>query len=116
MTPEGKVKERVKKILRDRDAYWYMYVPGGYGVVGAPDFVACVPLKITPDMVGKTFGVFAGIETKAPGKIKNTTPNQKKNLEKIFKADGMAVVVDEPEKLKEFFQILEKGVIPYYVP
>lgn len=118
MTPEGKVKDQVKKALKERNAYYVMVVPTGYGSgVGIPDFVACVPLTITEAMVGQTVGVFAGIETKAPGKIKNTTPNQKKHLHGIADASGMAVVVDDVEKASMFLDLLTKsGRASYYVP
>ena len=117
MTPEGKVKQQVKKALKERNAYYAMVMQNGFGVVGIPDFVACVPVTITEDMVGKTIGVFAGVETKAPGKIKNTTPNQKKNLQEIYDAHGMAVVVDDLERTEMFLDLLtDTGVPSYYVP
>ena len=118
MTPEGKVKDQVKKALKARDAYYVMVVPTGYGSgVGIPDFVACVPLTITESMVGQTVGVFTGIETKAPGKIKNTTPNQKKHLRDIADSSGVAVVVDDVEKAEMFLDLLTKsGRTSYYVP
>lgn len=116
MTPEGKVKEKTKKFLKDAKAFYYMPVQNGMGVTGIPDLIACVPVEVTLDMVGSKIGVFVGIETKAPGKIKNTTANQRKNLEKIHNAFGAAVVVDDPELAKTHLEILEKGVIPYYVP
>ena len=40
MTPEGKVKDKVKKILKELKAYYIMPATGGYGSSGAPDFVA----------------------------------------------------------------------------
>lgn len=39
--------------------------PDGKPVVGTPDLCGWTPVKITPDMVGKTLPVFTGIETKA---------------------------------------------------
>ncbi len=117
MTPEGKVKDKVKKLLKERGAYYVMVVPTGYGNgVGIPDFVACVPVKITEAMVGQTLGIFTGIETKAPGKIKNTTVNQKKHLLGISEASGMAVVVDNPELAETFLNMLNDGKPQYYVP
>ena len=32
------------------------------GVKGSPDIMAIKPTIITPDMVGKTFGIFVGVE------------------------------------------------------
>ena len=117
MTPEGKVKDKVKKLLKERGAYYVMVVPTGYGSgVGIPDFVACVPVKITEAMVGQTLGIFTGIETKAPGKIKNTTVNQKKHLQGISEASGMAVVVANPALAETFLDMLDDGKPQYYVP
>ena len=82
MTPEGKVKKRVKEILDALGAYHVMYVPVGYGAnKGTPDFLVCHK------------GRFIGIETKA-GKGK-TTALQDLNLQKIRDAGGVAWVITE---------------------
>ena len=58
-----------------------------------------------------------GVETKAPGKIKNTTPNQKRNLEKISKAGGVAIVSDDADRVDLVLNLLTQcGVATYYVP
>jgi hypothetical protein len=75
--------------------WYYMPVQNGMGVVGIPDLICCVPVEITEDMVGKSIGVFAAIETKAPGKIKNTTPNQDRVLKEINDHYGFADVIDD---------------------
>lgn len=117
MTPEGRVKAKVKRLFQENGAYHYFPVQSGRGVVGIPDIIACVPVTITSDMVGKTIGAFVAVETKAPGKIKNTTANQKKNLRDIFAANGVAIVADKEEIVREFLKYLtEKGVSSYYVP
>lgn len=90
-TPEGKVKQAVKKWLDKRGAYWYMVVPHGYSRVGVPDFIACLQ------------GQFVGIETKAPGKLKNTTPSQDRELSKIASAGGVSLVVDDVSQLDAAF-------------
>ncbi len=89
MTPEGKVKVEVKKYLATIGAYYYMPVSNGFGRVGAPDFMVCHN------------GRFIGVETKAPGKIKNTTPNQDREALAIQAAGGISVVIDNVEQLKE---------------
>lgn len=108
-TPEGKVKQQVKKFFEKNQMWSFMVVPSGYGNVGFPDFVACAPLKITPDMVGKTLGVFFAVETKAPGKIKNATENQKRNLRAIGTHGGVAVVADRVDIVEAAYELLKSG-------
>lgn len=81
MTPEGKVKARVKKILAELGAYYTMPVTGGYGNSGVPDFVVCME------------GRFYAIECKANGG--KPTALQLKNHDDIRKAGGVALVIDE---------------------
>lgn len=88
-TPEGRVKEAVKKWLKARDIWYYMPVQNGMGVVGIPDFVCCWD------------GQFFAIETKAPGKRNDTTPNQKLRLAEIADAGGISIVVDDVAQLDE---------------
>jgi len=85
LTPEGKVKAAVKKLLKQHKVYYYMPVQNGMGVVGIPDIIACWD------------GRFLAIETKAPGKKKNTTANQDMQLMLIDEAGGIAMVVDDPQ-------------------
>jgi hypothetical protein len=95
-TPEGKVKDAVKKILRDNNIWFYMPVQTGYGVAGIPDFVCCVPPT----------GHFLAIETKAPGKRNQLRPTQVKQIEAIQTARGWALVVDDPQQLAEFLETI----------
>jgi hypothetical protein len=81
MTPESKVKAKVKKILLDLGAYWSMPVTGGYGNSGVPDFLVCHK------------GRFYGIECKANGG--KPTALQLKHLDDIRKAGGIALLIDE---------------------
>jgi Holliday junction resolvase len=92
MTPEAKVKAKVKKILLEVGAYYAMPVTGGYGNSGVPDFLICKG------------GLFYAIECKANGN--KPTALQLKNLEDIYKAGGVALVVDEKnvDQLKEMFK------------
>jgi len=92
MTPEGKVKERVKKILRQLFAYWHMPVQNGMGSPSL-DFHVCIPIIVTPGMVGKTIGVYAAIETKALGK--KPTPRQELTIKAIEDAGGKVFVIDD---------------------
>jgi len=95
-TPEKKVKDKVKKMLVEVGAYYFMPATGGYGRSGVPDLVACIK------------GKFIGIECKA-GKGKPTAL-QEKNLMDISCAGGYAIAVNENglEDLKTFLQVLQK--------
>jgi hypothetical protein len=90
---EKVVKQKVQKELRKQyPACWvYMPVQTGYGQHGIPDFIACIPTKITQDMIGKTIGVFAGIETKREGG--KVSAYQKIQLKGIEDAGGIARVI-----------------------
>ena len=117
MTPEGKVKNEVKKHLKDEGIFYFMPMQNGYGLVGIPDILACVPVKITPDMVGMTIGAFMGIETKAPGKEKNTTPNQKNVLKNIADCMGSAFVASDAQVVDDAILTLRTiGTPTYDVP
>lgn len=117
MTPEGKVKKATKEFLKKAGIWHFMPVQNGMGVIGIPDILACVPVTITPDMVGKTMGVFMGIETKAPGKIKNTTANQRNILKCIHECYGVSVVVDNSNSVIESLNKLRlNGDVDFHLP
>lgn len=90
MTPEGRVKDKVKKLLKARGIWYFMPAANGFGRVGIPDFICCMD------------GKFLAIETKAPGKRDNTTANQENRINEIRAARGWALVVDDPQQLEEF--------------
>jgi len=92
MTPEGKVKELCKRVLKMEGIWYYMPVQNGMGVVGIPDIIACWK------------GRFLAIETKAPGKRSNTTPNQVRVLAEIAAHGGLSIVVDDVEQLIDFLE------------
>lgn len=89
-TPEGKVKDAVKKVLKDRGIWYFMPMQNGFGVVGIPDFICC------------DNGRFFAIETKAPGRRKDTTANQDQRIAEILAAGGVAIVIDDVSQLLEF--------------
>jgi hypothetical protein len=112
MTPEGKVKIAVKAWMQQRRAYYYMPVQNGMGVVGVPDFVCCIPVTITPDMVGQSIGLFAGVETKAPGKEGSATANQLRHIKLINEAHGAAGVVSNTEHLEDVLYKFKLAYVP----
>ncbi|HEY7822957.1 MAG TPA: VRR-NUC domain-containing protein [Acidimicrobiia bacterium] len=91
-TPEKKVKQRAVQVLKDRGAYYFYPVTGGFGASGVPDIIACYK------------GRFIGIECKA-GKNK-PTELQKRNLNAIADSGGIALVIAE-DNLNDLVSALE---------
>lgn len=93
MTPEKKVKKKIREALlkNDPDTWIFMYVPVGYGMGGVPDYLCCVPYTIKLEDVGKTFGRFTAIEAKAKGG--KATALQMAQLKNIAKAGGQALII-----------------------
>jgi hypothetical protein len=81
MTPEGRVKDKVKKLLAGRKAYWHCPVQNGMGAP-ALDFMH-IQIPGVP--------VFA-IETKAPGE--KPTVRQQRTIDSIRAAGGTVFVID----------------------
>ena len=81
MTPEAKVKKKVKDILKSLNAYYAMPVGTGFGNSGVPDFLVCYQ------------GKFIGIECKANGN--KPTALQMFNLCEIRRCGGIGLVIDE---------------------
>jgi len=65
--------------------------------LGSPalDFHVCMPVLITPEMVGTVIGVYVAIETKAPGK--DLTPRQEATARAVRQAHGIAVKIDSDD-------------------
>lgn len=90
MTPEGRVKETVKRVLRAYGAYWHMPVQNGMGTPTL-DFVCCFN------------GLYFAVETKAPGK--KPTTRQEITIQEINKAKGKTFVIDgDCSELKEWLE------------
>ena len=87
-TPEGRVKDAVKKVLKSYDAYYHMPVMNG---MGAP----------TLDFVGCHRGRYFAIETKAPGKV--PTPRQWSTIINIRTAGGKVFIIDGDTKELELW-------------
>lgn len=92
MTPEGKVKAKVKNLLFAYNVYYHMPVQNG---MGAPslDFICCAK------------GHYFAVETKAGDK--QPTPRQQDTMHKIQRAGGKCFLVNEKEgmyALEEWLQ------------
>lgn len=81
MTPEAKVKAKIKEVLKMERVYYAMPIGTGWGNSGVPDFLCCVN------------GRFLGIEAKANGN--KPTELQKKNLMDIELGGGYTAVINE---------------------
>lgn len=89
MTPEARIKVKVKATLTGAGAYYAMPATGGYGLSGTPDFLVCLK------------GKFIAIECKANGN--KPTALQEAAMQRIRDAGGRAFVIDETnmDRLKE---------------
>lgn len=86
MTPEGRVKAKVKKLLAEHGAYYHMPVQNGMG-------------KPTLDFVCCHRGRFFAIETKAGNK--SYSERQKKTAEEMRAAGATVFLVNEVTELDE---------------
>lgn len=78
-TPEGKVKDTVKKVLKKYGAYWHCPVQNG---MGSP----------TLDFVGCSNSLYYAIETKADNK--QPTPRQESTIAEMRKSGAKVFVVN----------------------
>lgn len=81
MTPEAKVKAKVKRVLDTFGAYYFSPATGGYGRSGVPDIIACYN------------GRFIAIEVKAGDN--EPTALQQRELARIKERGGVALVINE---------------------
>lgn len=95
-TPEGKVKERVRKIFKEYNVL-YAHVPGSrFGKAGVGDYICCI------------LGRYLEVEAKAGTKQSDL---QKIRQEAVYNAGGVYIVVDESnlDGLRRVIEILLKG-------
>lgn len=71
------------------------FVRYGLGEKGGSDIIGCVPVVITPDMVGRTVAVFTAMEVKT--KTGRATQPQLNFIAAIKKAGGIAGIVRSPD-------------------
>ena len=94
MTPEGRVKAKVKAVLKRFGAYYHMVVQNG---MGAPSL----------DFVGCHAGQFFAVETKAGNK--DMTDRQKITSQQMRDAGATVFLVNEVFGLAELEQWLEES-------
>ena len=98
LVSENDVKALIKKWYAVRNAWSYAPIQRGMGEHGIPDRIGCVPVKVTPEMVGMTIGVFVAVEAKKPGrrgeKHAGAEASQVGQLRGIVDAQGVGALVD----------------------
>ena len=92
MTPEGKVKARVKKVLETYKAYYHMPVQNG---MGAPSL----------DFTGSHLGRYFAIETKASSK--QMTDRQTNTAKQMRNAGGKVFLINEVTGTEELERWLD---------
>lgn len=99
MTPEGKVKAKVKALLleyKERYGMWeYWPVPSGFG-------------RRTVDVLGLFLGYFFAIEVKRPGK--KPTALQARELELIAQSGGTTFEISDEAGVKRLEDWLDAMV------
>lgn len=88
---EKNIQNEIRLHLSKRGAMSLRYQVGNFytmdgrhvkiGEVGVSDLICCVPVLITPEMVGRRIGIFTAIETK---KAKDTTKKSRKESQGNF--------------------------------
>lgn len=90
-TPEGAVKEAVRKLFDEYEVWYFMPATHGYGRSGVPDFIGCYQ------------GRLIAVEAKAGNK--QPTALQQREIRRIQEAGGYALVINE-ENLHELRALL----------
>ena len=109
-TPEGRVKDAIKRKLQELSPnnFYFLPVSNGMGRHGVPDFICCLPTEITQEMVGNEIGVFVGIEAKTyNGKV---SPLQEQCLTEICNAYGAPIVVwgsDDVDRIDNYIEMTQ---------
>lgn len=96
---EADVKKAVRAFLKEKGAWWFMPVPGGYSR-RTVDFLICY------------WGRFIAVETKKPG-VNSVTNLQAQDLYNVRQAGGYAIVENSEglETLRDVFAAIEKSSI-----
>lgn len=101
-TPEGRVKELIKKWHKAHNLPYWMIIPSPMGKsVGVSDFLSILPN-----------GVYLAIEAKRPGGKGKVTVHQQKFLDIINSNNGYGFVVDSQEDLDMITELLQqRGIL-----
>jgi ribosomal protein S19 len=89
---EKVVKKSVKEVLKHWGCYQFWPVKASAIGAKAVDCLACIPVRITEEMVGTTLGVFVAIETKRT-RIDKPTAAQAGVMEQVRLAGGGVALI-----------------------
>lgn len=94
--PEGKLVASIKKLIADHEGRCFKIHGNddGFQEIGIPDLLVCLA------------GRFVGIEVKQPGEP--LRPRQRKVLNEIFAAGGVAAVCETVGQVAVLLQVLKK--------
>lgn len=91
---KNKAQAKILRHLEKGDGYWIKTIQTNRN--GTHDILGCMPVTITPDMVGETVGVFVSIECKQIGeRISPLQVHHQKQLEKAGARVGIAYNLDD---------------------
>lgn len=98
---EPRLVLKIKKAVQ-AEGHYVAKIHGGRYSAGVSDLLICVSVNKIPDRELKhLLGIFVALEVKLPGKEKNVTELQAKNLREIRHAGGIAWVVSSVEDAVE---------------
>ena len=107
---ENDVKGLVKQELDSWRAWSYAPIQTGMGAHGIPDRIACVPVMVTQEIVGRPIGLFVAIEAKRPGRRgernAGATGQQVDQLDSIINASGAAMLCDGRDDIVQLNALL----------
>jgi len=109
---EQQIQKQILDLIKSKNGYAVKVIAANRG--GIPDILACVPVKITQDMVGQTRGLFVAIEVK---KKENERPKdlQRFNLFSIADSLGISATARGKKgiaKTERIINILRNGKLP----
>lgn len=93
MTPEGRLKTKIRKYLSSRGIYWTNVVPAMSVARGVPDIIACYQ------------GIFLGIEGKTY--CGTQSPAQKVQQSRIEASGGVYIIARSLDDVKEALDYID---------
>ena len=113
---EGDVKELVKAWFKAHHGWSYAPIQNGLGEHGIHDRVGCIPITVTPEMVGLTVGLMVTIESKRPGRRgeprRGMGTHQQSQMKAVHAAGGQSICcdgADDLEGLDRWLSELQRG-------